>query len=132
MKILYIYIIRGGFRGGAPGPGPPIFTCKIFLEPCICPYANTCLKISSSIDLKFLLYVCATVKIQFANTILNHTHRPLGCCASSRLRAPLFENSGSAPDYEIIYYYVDLRVNIGANIYGPTSQGPSSLEADFT
>ena len=80
---------RGGFRGGTrPASPPPIFTCKQFLEPYICPYANTCLKINSCIDLKCLLYVCATVKIQFANTILNHTHSPLGQYASSRVRAP--------------------------------------------
>ena len=68
---------RGGFRGRGTRPPPPIFTCKQFLETYICPYANTCLKISSCIDLKGLLYVCATVKIQFANTILNYTYPPL-------------------------------------------------------
>ena len=78
---------RGGFRGGTR-PGHPIFTCKNFLEPYICPYANTCLKTSSCIDLKCLLYVCATVKIQFANTFLNHTHPPLGCHAFLHVRPP--------------------------------------------
>ena len=72
-----------------PGAPPPLFLhVKIFLEPYICPNANTCLKISSSIDLKCLLYVCATVKIQFVNAILNHTHPPLGHYASSGVRAP--------------------------------------------
>ena len=78
--------IRGGFRGGgAPGPGPPIF-----LESYICPYANTCLKISSCIDLKCLLYVYAIIKIQFDSTtcIFSHTHPPLGRYASSCVRAP--------------------------------------------
>ena len=31
------------------------------------------------------------------NTILHHTHPPLGRYASSHVQAPLFENSGSAP-----------------------------------
>ena len=44
-----------------------------------------------------LLYVCATVKIQFDNIILNHTHPLLCPYASLHVRAPLFENSGSAP-----------------------------------
>ena len=46
------HVFRGGFRGGGPPDPcpPPIFTCKIFAY--ICPYANTCLKISSCIDLK--------------------------------------------------------------------------------
>ena len=56
----------------------------------------------SCMDLKCLLHVCATVKIQFANT-LNHTHSPLGRYASLRIRPPppLFENSGSVPDIYI-------------------------------
>ena len=90
--------LGGGFRGGGQQAwATPIFTCKNFLEPYICPYANTCLKISACIDLKCLLYVSATIKIQFGNTILSHTHPPLGRYASSHVRAPLFKNSGSSP-----------------------------------
>ena len=76
----------GGFSwGGGTRPGPPYFYLyKIFLEPYIFPhYTNTCLKI-----LKCLLYVWATVKIQFANTILNHTHLLLGRNASLHVRPP--------------------------------------------
>ena len=58
--------IRGGFRGGGrPGSGPPIFTCKNYLESYIYHYDNT---YSSHIDLKCLLCVYVTLKIQFGNT----------------------------------------------------------------
>ena len=56
---------RGGFRlGGGTSPGP----LKNLLEPYFCPDAKTSFKISSFRDLKCLLCVCATVKIQFDNT----------------------------------------------------------------
>ena len=98
--LLLFYESAGADLGGAtrPSPPPPIFTCKNFLEPYICPCAITCLKISSCIDLKCLLYVCATVKVQFVNTILDHTHPPLGRHTSSHVHTPPFENFGSAPD----------------------------------
>ena len=90
--------LAGADGGGRTRPDPPLFLhVKDILEPYICPYTNTCLKISSCMDQKCLLYVCATVKIQFANTILDHTHPPLGRYASSHVPAPLFGNSGSAP-----------------------------------
>ena len=49
--------------------------------------------------------MCATIKIQFDNTILSHTHPPLSRYASSRVRPPPppFENSGSAPGYIAIH-----------------------------
>ena len=57
---------RGGFRGGGTRPGtPPTFTCKTFMESYIYPYGNP---YSSYIDVKCLLCVCVTVKIQFDNT----------------------------------------------------------------
>ena len=88
-------IVRGGFNKGGHHPlALHIFT----LEPYICPYANTCLKISSCIDIKCLLYVCVTVKIQFGNTLLNHTCPSLGRYAFLHVWAPLFQNSRSAPD----------------------------------
>ena len=75
--------------GGAPGPGPPIFACKNFLEPYIYSYANTCIKISSCMDLTCLLYVCVQVlKYNLPNTILNHTHPPHGRYASSPVWVP--------------------------------------------
>ena len=80
--------IRGGFRGAHQAQANLFLPVKKFLEPYICPYANTCLNISSCVDLECLLYVCATVNIQFANAILSHTHPPLGRYASSRIRAP--------------------------------------------
>ena len=90
---------RGRFRGSTrPGP-PPIFTCKKIFRALYLTLCQYLLKISSCIDLKCLLYVWATVKIQFANTILNHAHPPLGRYAFSRVRAPLCENSGSTPAY---------------------------------
>ena len=55
-------IARGGFRGGHQAWAPLFLLVKNYLEPYIYPYANTYLKISSCIDLKCLLYVCATVK----------------------------------------------------------------------
>ena len=54
---LYVYHYSNQERikgGGPPGPGSPIFTCKTFSEPYICPFANICLKISSYIDLKYV------------------------------------------------------------------------------
>ena len=97
--LLLFYESAGADLGGPTRLGPPpIFTCKNFLEPYICPCAITRLKISSCIDLKCLLYVCATVKVQFVNTILDLTHPPLGRHTSSHVHPPLFENSGSAPD----------------------------------
>ena len=90
---------QGRIKGGAQAWPQYFYLQNFFRALYICPYANTCLKISSCIDLKCLLYVCATVKIQFAITILNHTHPPLGRYASSLVRAPLFEHSGSAPEH---------------------------------
>ena len=93
---------QGGFSGGGGGTRAdlPIFLLvNIFLEPYICPYANTCLKISLYKD---LLCVCATGKIQFDNTILVSTHiiPTLSLVAMlPRAFAPLlFKNSESAPE----------------------------------
>ena len=61
----------GGGGGGTRADLPIFLLVNIFLEPYICPYANTCLKISLYKD---LLCVCATGKIQFDNTILVSTH----------------------------------------------------------
>ena len=94
----------GGFGGTRPGP-PYFYLYKIFLEAYIFPhYTSTCLKIPSCIDLKCLLYVWATVKIQFANTILNHTHPLHGRNASSHVRPP-FQNSESVTDIGLISLY---------------------------
>ena len=93
--------------GGATRPGPPpyFYLYEIFLEPYIFPhYANTCLKIRSCIDLKCLPYVWVTVKIQFANTVLNHTHLLLGRNASSHVRPP-FKISESVTDMGLISLY---------------------------
>ena len=50
----------GGFSGAHQGP---FLHVNNFLEPYICPYANTCLKISSCTDLKCLLCVCVCVQL---------------------------------------------------------------------
>ena len=71
--------IRGGFLDGPPGPGPPIFTYKNYLESYIYPYDNT---YSSYIDLKCLLWVYVTVKIQSGNT---STHEYSSFSPSARL-----------------------------------------------
>ena len=81
-------LFSGADIGGHQARAPLFLLVKKFLEPYTCPYANTCLKISSCIDRKCLLYLCATVKIQFDNTILNHTQPPLGGYASLCVRAP--------------------------------------------
>ena len=70
--------IGGGFRGGTRPRPPPIFTCKKYLESYIYPYDN---KYSSYIDLKCLLCVYVTVKIQFGNTSTHNTHPLLGLYA---------------------------------------------------
>ena len=53
------------------------------------------------IDLKCLLCVCVTVYNKYNLTIelqaLHHTRPSLGRYAGSRIWAPLFRNSGSAP-----------------------------------
>ena len=81
---------RGGFRGATrPAPPPPsILTCQTFFRALYLPLCQYLPKNQLCIALKCLLYVWATVKIQFSNTILNHTHPPLGHYASSHVRAP--------------------------------------------
>ena len=78
--------------GGPPGPGPPIFTCKNVLESYICPYDNN---YSSYIDLKCLLCVCVTVKIQFDNTSTyeysSYSPSARSLCTIARLGLPYSE-----------------------------------------
>ena len=78
--------------------GPPIFTCKNYLESYIYPYDNT---YSSYIDLKYLLCVCVTVKIQFGNASTHHTHPPLGRYARSRDWAPRIQKFWIRPWCEL-------------------------------
>ena len=60
------FMVRAGADLGISSrPGPTIFTCKNLLESQSCPYDNI---YSSYINLKCLLYVCVTVKIQIDNT----------------------------------------------------------------
>ena len=113
------YRQSGADLGGPPGPSPLFLHVKNCLEPYICPYANTCLKISSCIDLKCLLYVCATVKIQFASTILNHTPPPLGHYALLARSGPLCENSESAPGHACISDWINKHPKITVHILLP-------------
>ena len=58
--------------------------------------------------------VCATVKIQFDNILLDHTHPLLCRYASLPVRAPLLENSGSAPGTFVkieAYYEYNSNIN---------------------
>ena len=71
--------------------------------PCLCHYLLKNQFMDRSLLTNQFMYrsnvstLCATTKKQFAKTILNHTNPPLGLYNSSRVWAPLFENSGSAP-----------------------------------
>ena len=74
---------RGGFRG-ATRPGPRFFYLH-FLEPYICPYANTCLKISSCIDLNSmcvqllkynLTILCSIISTLRSVAMLSRVFRP--------------------------------------------------------
>ena len=103
---------QGRIKGGPPGLGPPIFTCKNFLESYIYPYDNT---YSPYIDLKCLFCVCVTVKMQFDNT---STYEYSSYSPSSRslcliaCLGPPFKNSGSAPDYILTLLIVNCIVPI--------------------
>ena len=79
----------------ATRPAPPIFTFKNFFEPHICPYANTCFKISSYIDLKCII-VCVTVKMQLGNTSTCKYSIMLALCPVPMLSCP------SGPTYSKI------------------------------
>ena len=68
-------------------------------------------------DLKCLLYVCATVKIQFANTILNHT--PLRLVTMLPPSGPLFENSESAPGHACISDWINKHSKMTVHILLP-------------
>ena len=81
--------IKGRFRGRTR-PRPPYVSLSY-----ICPYDNT---YSLYIDLKCLLCVYVTVKIQFDNTS-TYEYSSYSPYARSHVWAPLFRNSGSAPVY---------------------------------
>ena len=97
--------LSGADLGGPTKPGPPIFTCKNYSESYIDHYDNM---YSSYIDLKCLLCVYVTVKIQFGNTSTHEysSYLPsgrLGRYARSHVWVALFRNSGSVPRICLVF-----------------------------